>query len=165
VSGTTLGFGGQSGFGDTTAIPGMPGNALAASAPTQSNPLGGVPPTGSGGWPAWMTTAWGMPASQQSPQAQPTASQAQPAAAQQLAALPSPNAAAQSTLDDYAKVLTGTGYGQLGNGPIDPGTMFFLNAVNPQLAQSMWGTPQFPLSGGWGVAAGGGAAGGSGGTG
>jgi hypothetical protein len=79
------------------------------------------------------------PAAQQA--AAPAAAQQQPA--QQYA---SPNAQAQSTLDDYAKALTGTGYGQLGNGPIDPGTMFMLNAINPQLAQSMWGSPYAPFA-------------------
>jgi hypothetical protein len=119
----------------------MPWNALAASAPTTSNPLGGMPAgtnsQGSGGWPSWMTTAWGMPASQQT--AQPT-----PQAAPQQA-FASPNAPAQSTLDSYAQALTGTGFGSLGNGPIDPGAFMLLQQINPQMAASMIGTPQSPF--------------------
>jgi hypothetical protein len=153
-------------------------NALSGNA-SQFNPMGGLPqgfnplagnPWAANPWaggaanstgtgvPSWLSNAWQMP---KFPQAPPQA-----APQQQQSQLPgpmaSPNAAAQQSLDAYAKVLTGGSYGQLGNGPIDPGTMFFLNAVNPQLAQSMWGTPQFPLSGGWGVAAGSGSGGGGG---
>jgi hypothetical protein len=147
-------------------------NALSGNA-SQFNPMGGLPqgfnplagnPWANNPWaggatsstgtgvPSWLSNAWQMPKFPQAPpQAAPQQQQSQ-----MPGPMASPNAAAQQSLDDYAKVLTGTGYGSLGNGPIDPGTMFFLNAINPQLAQSMWGTPQFPLSGGWGVAAGGG---------
>lgn len=89
-----------------------------------------------------MTTAWGMPASQQAapnavtPQQQGTAPQQ---------AFASPNAAAQSTLDAYAQALTGTGYGSLGNGPMDPGAFMLLQQINPQMAASMIGTPQSPF--------------------
>lgn len=64
----------------------------------------------------------------------------------QPAAPPSPNAAPQSTLDAYAQALTGTGYGQLGNGPMDPGAFLLLQQINPQLAASMIGGPQSPFN-------------------
>jgi hypothetical protein len=97
------------------------------------------------------------PAAQQA--AAPAAAQQQPA---QMFA--SPNAAAQSTLDDYAKALTGTGYGQLGNGPIDPGAMLLLQQLNPQMAASIYGSPYSPWGyggGGGGFGSGGGAGGGA----
>jgi hypothetical protein len=156
-------------------------NALSGNA-SQFNPMGGLPqgfnplagnPWANNPWaggaanstgtgvPSWLSNAWQMP---KFPTAPPAAAPAQQQAPQPT--YTGSNAAAQSSLDQYANALYGgSSYGQLGNGPIDPGTMFFLNAINPQLAQSMWGTPQFPLSGGWGVAAGGGGGGGSGGAG
>jgi hypothetical protein len=96
------------------------------------------------------------PAAQQA--AAPAAAQQQPA---QMFA--SPNAAAQSTLDDYAKALTGTGYGSLGNGPIDPGAFMLLQQINPQMAASIIGSPYSPFGygGGGGYGAGGGSSGGS----
>jgi hypothetical protein len=78
------------------------------------------------------------PAAQQA--AAPAAAQQQPA---QMFA--SPNAAAQSTLDDYAKALTGTGYGQIGNGPIDPGALMLLGQINPQLAAQYYTGPYSPF--------------------
>jgi hypothetical protein len=84
----------------------------------------------------------------------PAAQQAAPApAAQQTTQMfSSPNAQAQSTLDDYAKALTGTGYGQLGNGPIDPGALLLLGQINPQLAAQYYTGPYSPFGygGGWG---------------
>jgi hypothetical protein len=96
------------------------------------------------------------PAVQQA--AAPSAAQQQPA--QQYA---SPNAQAQSTLDDYAKALTGTGYGQLGNGPIDPGALLLLGQINPQLAAQYYTGPYSPFGygGGSGYGSGGGSSGGS----
>jgi hypothetical protein len=77
----------------------------------------------------------------------PAAQQAAPApAAQQTTQMfSSPNAAAQSTLDDYAKALTGTGMGSLGNGPIDPGAFMLLQQINPQMAASIIGSPYSPF--------------------
>jgi hypothetical protein len=86
----------------------------------------------------------------------PVQQAAAPAAAQQQPAqmFASPNAAAQGTLDDYAKALTGTGYGALGNGPIDPGAFMLLQQINPQMAASIIGSPYSPFGygggGGWG---------------
>jgi hypothetical protein len=98
------------------------------------------------------------PAAQQAAAPAPAAQQ-QPA--QQYA---SPNAQAQSTLDDYAKALTGTGYGQLGNGPIDPGALMLLGQINPQLAAQYYTGPYSPFGyggGGGGYGSGGGAGGGA----
>jgi hypothetical protein len=90
----------------------------------------------------------------------PVQQAAAPAAAQQQPTqmFSSPNAAAQDQLDAYAKALTGTGMGSLGNGPIDPGAFMLLQQINPQMAASIIGSPYSPFG-----YRGGGGAGGQGG--